>query len=228
MPRISQRKAQRGSQRWLQALVNERPDVFAREFLPQIGYAPEDQLEWLSPLRTDAYSEYRDEAFLERLDVTLSRTSLSEFWPKRGPVWDALARGPRGEPILVEAKAHIPELYSPASAASEASLASIRASLSSAKKAFGSTAKHDWSGPLYQYTNRLAHLYLLRSLNRLPAYLAFLCFINARDVAGPSSVAEWAGALRLVHTILGLRESALSRYVIHVFVDAQELKEPAV
>jgi hypothetical protein len=225
MPRIVQRKAQRGSQRWLQELVNERPDLFARELLPQIGYSPGDAIEWLSPVRSDAYAEYRDEAFLDRLGIELPRCSLRDFWPRRGPVWDGLARGPRGEPILVEAKAHIPELYSPASSASEASLVSIRKSLVRAKKAFSSTAKHEWSGPFYQYTNRLAHLFLLRTLNRVPAYLAFLYFINARDVAGPNSVAEWVGALRLLETILGLRECVLSKYVIHVFVDVRELKK---
>jgi len=140
-------------------------------------------------------------------------------------VWDGLARGPRGELILVEAKAHIPELFSPASATSERSLATIRSGLAQTKEAVGSTAKHDWSGSFYQYTNRLAHLYLIRSLNRLPAYLAFLYFINAADVGGPSSVAKWHGALSLLHTILGLRERGLSQYVVQVFVDVRELKQ---
>jgi hypothetical protein len=224
MPRIDQSKAERGSQRWLQVLVNERPHVFAREFLPQVGYSPSDAITWLSPLREEDYAEYRDEDFVRKLGVTLSRHPLGEFWPSRGPVWDGLALGPGGEPILVEAKAHIPELHSPASAASEASLARIRESLAQTRQAFGSTAEHDWSGPFYQYTNRLAHLYLLRSLNGLPAYLVFLCFVNARDVKGPSSVAEWKGALQLVETILGVRKSDLRRYVIHVFVDVRELE----
>jgi hypothetical protein len=228
MTRIPQSKASKGSQRWLQTLVNQNPGVFARKFLPQIGYKPEDKVEWLSPLQEDKYAEYQDESFLEQLGVSLSHCPLQDFWPKRGPVWDGLALGPHGEPILVEAKAHIPEFYSPASAAREASLAVIRASLSRTKKALRSTAKYDWSGPLYQYTNRLAHLYLLRSLNRLPAYLVFVDFINAQEVSGPSSVAEWKGALKLADTILGLRKCTLSPYVIHVFVDVKELDLSAV
>ncbi len=30
----------------------------------------------------------------------------------------------------------------------------------------------------YQYINRLAHLYLLRVLNKIPAYLVFVYFVN--------------------------------------------------
>jgi hypothetical protein len=204
-------------------LVNERPELFARAFLPQIGYSPGESIEWLSPRESDSYAEYQDDAFLETLRVKTSRFSLSEFWPKRGPVWDGLALGPKGEPILVEAKAHIPEMYSPACSAQQVSLAKIRRTMSEVKKAVGSTSKHDWSGPFYQYTNRLAHLYFLRTLNRVPAHLVFLYFVNARDVRGPGSVAEWQGAIELVHAILGLRKTGIGRYVEHVFVDADDL-----
>jgi len=224
MPRIPQRKATKGSQRWLQILVNGHSDVFAREFLPKIKCSPDAKITWLSPLQEDEYAEYQDEAFLKRLGVQLSNHSLQDFWPKRGPVWDGLAViKPTNVPILVEAKAHIPEMYSPASAAREPSLTQIRESLALTKKAFGSTADYDWSGPLYQYTNRLAHLYLLSELNHVSAYLVFLCFVNAADMDGPSSVAEWEGALRLVRTILGLREGKLSRSVVHLFIDVKEL-----
>lgn len=203
--------------------MNERPDLFAREFLPKIGCDPGDVIEWLSPLKADDYAEYRDQAFLQRLRLDLKRRPLLGFWPNRGPVWDGLARGPRGEAILVEAKAHIRELYSPASVAREASLGRIRASLAEAKRGFRSTGTYDWSGPFYQYTNRLAHLHLLRTLNQIPAKLVFLYFVNAQDVSGPTSVSEWEGALKLAHTILGLNEKILSENVVQLFVDVREL-----
>lgn len=224
IPRIKQRRANRGSQRWLQLLVNQRPELFAREFLPRIGYAPGEPIQWLSPRESDSYAEYQDESFLEALGIKAGKPSLIDFWPRLGPVWDGLAVGPRGEPILVEAKAHIPEMYSPACSAREVSLARIRRTLTEVKKAVGSTSKHDWSGPFYQYTNRLAHLYFLRTLNRIPAHLVFLYFVNARDVRGPSSVAEWEGAIELVRAILGLRKTGIGRYVEHLFVDADALQ----
>lgn len=38
-----------------------------------------ETMKWLSPLKCDGYAEYRDEAFLERLDVKLNKVPLNEF-----------------------------------------------------------------------------------------------------------------------------------------------------
>lgn len=47
-------------------------------------------IEWLSPLRTDDYAEYRDAAFLQKLGLAQHAAALKEFWPTRGPQWDGL------------------------------------------------------------------------------------------------------------------------------------------
>ena len=216
--------AKKGSQKWLQKLVNNRPDMLARELAPALRLASGDQIFWLSPIKSDAYSEYSDDTFLECLNINLSKNSLEMFWPKRGPVWDGLGRTRHGDLILLEAKAHIGEMVSPPTAAVKTSLLKIRKSLDETKSFLGSKSLHDWASTYYQYTNRLAHLYLLRELNCLPAHLVFLYFVNAADVAGPKTREEWEGAIKLLHNFLGINRHKLSAYVIDAFIDVEELE----
>lgn len=105
----------------------------------------------------DDYAEYRDQAFLDLLGIKLPTRRLAFFWPRGGPQWDALGRAASGEVILVEAKAHLNELYSPATNASESSLAQIQASLAETAQGLGVPAGYDCSRQFYQYANRLAH-----------------------------------------------------------------------
>lgn len=227
MSRVWQKRAERGSQKWLQILVNRAPYLIDRAIAGKLGFASTEKITWLSPLTEDDYAEYRDEAFLSRLQVQAERTELRDFWPGRGPQWDGLGRTSRGEPLLIEAKAHIAELASPATAAGPQSRKVIARSLAMVKTGLGSRAAWDWCGSGYQYTNRLAHLYFLRKLNRIPAYLVFVSFLNADDVDGPETAEEWAGAIRLLQTFLGLDERRLHRAfggaVIDVFVDVKDI-----
>jgi hypothetical protein len=66
----------------------------------------------------------------------------------------------RGEVVLVEAKAHLNELYSPATGASESSLMQIQSSLGETASGLGVRPGFDWSKQFYQYGNRLARAYL--------------------------------------------------------------------
>src|SRR5262245_48810079 len=61
-----------------------------------------------SPLAGDDFAEYRDEAFPDRFSVTLSKGSISTFWPSGGPQWDALRRAASGE-----AESYVAKLLSP-------------------------------------------------------------------------------------------------------------------
>jgi hypothetical protein len=228
MSRVAQKTAARGSQKWLQLLVNQAPHLLDPALAHELNLAGTDTITWLSPKADDAHAEYRDEAFLTRLDVELERTPLSSFWPARGPQWDALGRTSRGEPLLVEAKAHIPELLSPACQATGKSLRTIRASLDRVKRAIGSRTAADWCGTYYQYTNRLAHLYLLRNLNHVPAYLVFVYLLNDTEMSGPRTPEEWAGALELVHAQLGIDDERLAKAfgsaVIELFIDVKDIE----
>lgn len=220
MSRVEQGEGARGSLKWIQKVVNQNPalmdDVIRRAF----GWDDEEQVQWLSPLKSDAYAEYRDEAFLDLLGVRPYRVPLVNFWPPRGPQWDALARTSGGRRILVEAKANLPELVTPASGASEKSRARIVQSLDACKRYLGVDAAVDWSGQYYQYCNRLAHLYWLRVLNELPAYLVLVYFVKARDVNGPATVAQWDLAIDEMYKVIGLgKDHALSPFVVNVYID---------
>jgi hypothetical protein len=227
MSRIPQKRAGRGSQKWIQQLVNEAPSLLDRAIGRHLNLSPTDKIVWLSPLANDGYAEYRDDMVLSKVEASPGVAPLSSFWPARGPQWDALGRTSRGEPLLIEAKAHIPELLSPPTQATGRSLAAIRASLDRVKRAVGSRAAADWSSTYYQYTNRLAYLYFLRSLNRIPACLVFVYLLNDVDMHGPSSAEEWAGALRLVHAQLGIDEARLAKAfgaaVMDVFIDVADI-----
>jgi hypothetical protein len=223
MTRHVQQKASAGSQRWLQILINDAPEVLNRIIVEELSLGDTGSIEWRSPRQDDGYAEYQDKAFLDRLGVATDRVPLAEFWPRRGPVWDGLGRTRRGDILLLEAKARIGELVSPASQAGEASRDLIERSLTATKRFLKVATAYDWTDRFYQYTNRLAHLYFLRHLNQEPAYLVFVYFINATDVGGPTCREEWEGALRLLHAFLGVERHLLTPYVCHVFIDVKEL-----
>jgi hypothetical protein len=224
MSRREQGLAERGSQKWLQILVNQRPEIIDQVLSDRLGLAPDEWVHWLSPLKNDNYAEYSDGEFLAKLAIRLDIVPLQSFWPQGGPVWDALAKTDRGDLILVEAKSHIAELVTQPTKASEKSLARIQKTLDKTKRFLGSHSLADWATYFYQYTNRLAHLYLLRELNDLPAYLLCVYFINDHEMGGPSTQAEWQGAIELMESFLDIREHRLSGYVLDVFVDVRELE----
>jgi hypothetical protein len=217
----------KGSQKWLQLLVNKFKPIFFREILremPHLNLNCIDQIEWLSPLEKDDYVEYSDSAFIDRLRVKLNHESLSDFWPNRGPVWDGLAKIDKKDILLIEAKSHIVELLSILKANANNSLGKISQSLTKTQDFLGAKSHLDWTAPFYQYTNRLAHLYFLREMNKLPAYLVFVYFINDPDMNGPSTREEWQGALKLMKTLLGLSRHKLSKYMADIFIDVNELQ----
>jgi hypothetical protein len=221
---MTQPFAYAGSQRWLQISVAKTPALLD-EALRHSGVIDiDDSVQWKSPLASADFVEYRDGEVLRNLGVeTLPIRSLKEFWPKGGPVWDALGRSTKDRLILVEAKAHIPEAASPPSKASAASLELIRRSLNEARSYYAPKATAEWSASLYQYANRLAFQYLFSHLNGLPSRLVFLDFYNAPDVDGPKSEAEWIGATRLIHALLGLPADITKYGVYHAYVDVKRI-----
>ena len=222
--RYPQSNGVRGSLKWIQRAVNERPEYLNRMVRDACDIPDDEAIEWVSPLADDKWAEYRDDEFLNRLGIQLDARPLYDFWPRRGPQWDALAKTDAGGAILVEAKAHIREVVSSPSKASPNSLAKIGASLWETQRFLRVDTSIDWTATLYQYANRLAHLYLLRELNGIPARLAFVYFVGDEYMKGPRTIAEWQAALTVVKSVLGLpRRHRLSAYVADVFLDVAEL-----
>jgi len=166
---------------------------------------------------------YQDQAFLDLLGIKLLKVSLSDFWPSKGPVWGGLGKSETGEVFLVEAKSHIAEVLSPKTGAGATSLRKIKKSLGDTKTFLHSNSEHDWTSTFYQYTNRLAHLYLLRALNKVPAYLVFVYFVNDKDMNGPQSIDEWNGGLSLLTSYLGIGRHRLKQYIADIFIDIGEI-----
>ena len=73
MGKIIQQKGIKGSLKWTQYILNEHPDFLdnsINKFLPDSYTQP---IEWLSPLADDDYAEYRDQIFLDLLEIKLKK-----------------------------------------------------------------------------------------------------------------------------------------------------------
>jgi len=219
MSRHPQKSNSHGSLKNLQVAINEKKRYLDCEISKVIG--KQMKIDWRSPLQTDDYAEYRDEDFLIMLGA-LNRIKypLIDFWPKKGPQWDAL--GVSGdEIILVEAKANIPEMVSPGTGAENPqSIEKIKNSLDEVKEYLSVSDSIDWTGTFYQYVNRIAHLYYLREKNDIKAHLLFIYFINDVTVHGPKTKDEWLGAIQTMECYLGLAKNhKLRKYIHDVFID---------
>lgn len=224
-------KASKGSEKHIQTLVNAVPELLNKQIAENISQSKPLNIEWVSPLKP-AYHEYSDADFLNVLGLSAHVAKLKKFWPNGGPNWDALGKAGSGEIFLVEAKAHIDEIVSPATAAKSLSKKRIIASLNLVKKFLGIKDNQPWHGKFYQYANRIAHLYFLRVICRVDAYLIFLNFLNddtRSDVPAiitPKTKDEWVAATRVVENYLSVRGTKLSKYIIHAYVDVQKLTTP--
>jgi len=226
MARTPQSEANRGSQKWLQRLVNHYPLLLEEALRPKLNLPQEAAFEWLSPLRHDEYAEYSDQTFIDRLRVDLIHSPLGTFWPNGGPVWDGLGRTKRGDLILVEAKSHIGEVISTPTRARGVSLDRIIASLEQTKTFLRANMTIDWSRYFYQFTNRLAHLYLLRQKNHLSAFLVMIYFVGDQEMNGPMTPDEWRGAILLLKKFLRVNNAWTNAHILDVMIDVQQLPPP--
>lgn len=214
--RAKQPVGEKGSLKWMQRAVARRADLLQPD-----GLSP---VTWLSPLVTDDYAEYRDTAFLEKLEVGGLAEELGAFWPGRGPQWDALGLCREG-PVLVEAKAHLGEFLTPACQAKGASHARIADAMSQVRIGLGAGAGADWMQTYYQYANRLAHLWWFH-LHGIKAQLVLVGFLNDEEMGGPRHAEVWEAAYRCADYALGLpRRHLLSRYIHHLTPDTGALAD---
>ncbi len=225
--RVPQGKSNGGSQKWLQIVINNAPSLLDEKVRSELGLARSRRIEWLSPMKTDGYAEYRDEAFLRHLGVTNLHIPLKEFWPERGPQWDGLGRiSPSGTYFLVEAKANIPELVSSCQADDSRSQQLIHQSLADTQSYLRCRSLIPWESGFYQFANRIAHLYYMRVLNHTKAYLVFTYFVNDATHK-PTTRLQWESALALQKRLMGLSRHRLQRYTAEVFLDVKRVETAA-
>jgi len=218
-------RGDKGSMKWIQILINDRSDIINSRIRSKFDIPQNIAIQWLSPLKEEDYAEYRDEAFLTALGLMPQsmKVKLNDFWPKGGPQWDALGRLSDGTPLLVEGKAHISEVLSYIQAKSPKSIKLIEQSFERTKKKLGVRTSNPWTGPFYQYANRIAHLHFLNNLNGIKSYLVFVNFVGDKEMGGPKSEYEWVGVDSLIHSYLGVGPMNLKPYMADICVDVGEL-----
>jgi Swiss Army Knife protein, DSP-PTPase phosphatase domain len=204
------RPHEQGSKLQVQIYVNRRPSALTQAVLEQIPSLADTgaRLCWISPLEHEAFAEWQDKAFLQAVGLGPLADELATFWPKGGPVWDALAVAllPEGghDVVLVEAKSHVDELYSGGCKASARSRTKIAAALEQTKQWLGVEPNPEaWMGRLYQTANRYAHLYWLREVARVPTWLVYVLFLDDRTHLGASRQ-TWEVELPRAKAELGL------------------------
>jgi hypothetical protein len=185
---------------------------------------PELSLEWIYPRQRETRPEPTGTEFLE-LDRT-RQAAWQKFWPQTGTLqtWDGVARCrdvTASAWVLIEAKANHPEFCSPPSGATSRSLIQIRHSLDQTKKALGVHRFFPWHGTYYQYANRLAFLFFLKTIG-ISAHLVFLYFYGDRfpdETPCPGSPERWRDLIRACHLTLGLPDRhALQPWIHDVFL----------
>lgn len=212
--RVIQPEGRRGSLKWIQRAVEYSPDLLQLTDLPGIT--------WLSPLRADGFAEYRDGALLGLLGLSHLSATLREFWPRRGPQWDALGMTRQG-PVLVEAKAHLREFLSPPTQARGVSRARIEAAFRAVQDDLGIRPRASWAEVYFQYANRLAFLWWLRRQG-VDAKLLFVSFLGDADIGGPESAEAWHAAFSAADHALGLpKRHELAAHVHHVLPDVRRI-----
>ena len=203
-------QAYKGSQRHIQTYVNQHAEKLNEQILKSFSSLEllNPKIIWVSPLKEKGYKEYQDEEFLEAIGLEHLHNQLKNFWPKGGPVWDALAtveivgNSTCKEVILVEAKSHPEEIKSNCSAISSKSIDMINKSLEETKRCLGVDECIDWTKNYYQMVNRIAHLCFFHK-ECIPAWLVNLYFIN--DIKHkPTTLEEWKETLANVKKVLGI------------------------
>ncbi len=219
-----QKSDSKGSLNDIQLLINKCPTILNNAIIENNMKLAKEDFEWLSPLEKDGFAEYVDNDFIKLLKLNPVKP-LIDFWPISGAHWDALGKSISGKVFLVEAKANITEIVSdPSGATNPVSIKLINQSLSETKDYLNINNTIDWSSKFYQYTNRIAHLYYLRVLNNIDAYLVNIYFLNDKDVKGPKTKEEWEAAILVMKMYLGVGRHKLSKYMIDVFIDVEEIK----
>jgi hypothetical protein len=84
-----QKKGDKGSLKWMQILINNRPDIINLQIQHNFRIPACTEIEWVSPRKEEYYAEYRDEAFLKVLGVSPAESQTDRFLAER---WSTMGR----------------------------------------------------------------------------------------------------------------------------------------
>lgn len=186
------------------------------------------ELELRSPLESASFEEYRDQAFLDAVGLGDHSAELSAFWPSSGPRWDGLGTfsgQTKPSVVLFEAKSWPDEMRSDCKATADTSKRLIQKSLETTCAWLGVTPSPAWTVGLYQYANRLAHLYFLQEVLKLDVRLVNIYFLDDHTHK-PTTRSEWDAALAAAKAELGLSGPVAN--ALDVFLPAKSRDELVV
>ena len=199
-----------GSQLQVQIYANRRSGDLTKAVLDALPSLASEtrKICWTVPLEHEGYAEPKDEAFLRAVGYGDLAQELAKFWPAGGPVWDALAVVvfPDRRPgiLLAEGKSYPSEFRGGGTKAGEVAREKISQAIASTQRWLCVDDVADlWLGDLYQSANRLAHLYWLREVAKVEAWLVHLLFTDDYTHRGASRE-EWDRDLPLIDQQLGL------------------------
>lgn len=215
----------KGSQYQLREYVNRYPNELHGAIVALFPELESRTIEWRAPLERDEYIEPQDRAFLSAIGREDLMPQLKDFWPKGGPVWDALAvldpqsggragrnpRGRKGTPGGVLRRRLAGE-------GSECRREDPHRARADATMGGHHPDPDRWIGPLYQSANRYAHLYWLREVARVDAWLVHVLFLDDMTHNATSRDA-WDAALPQIERELGLAGVHVP-HAGHVFLPA--------
>lgn len=194
-------------------------DSYVTAVLPQ----PDGAISWLYPSETTTAEATEEPKDLSFVDLTERQDEKwRDFWPSPGNRrWDGVARW-NGEWLLFEAKANEREFISHRADASPRSLSQIIVALDEVKRYLRVPQDSVWHKDYYQYANRIAVLYFLNVVAKIPARLIFLYFTGDAFPDGrpcPQNDQDWRPLIGKCHAELKLPEvHPLSDRIHDVFV----------
>jgi hypothetical protein len=216
------------SQLQIQIAVNRHRDELEAQTLKALPSLAETEpeLDWRSPLEADRFREYYDGRMLDRIERSDLREALRDYWPQRGPRWDALAvvRSSRGEwlgPLLVEAKSYPAEMLSSCKAEGDRR-ARIEEQLRATREYFGVAEEFAsaWTDGLYQLANRLAFLRFFEK-EVGAAWLLIVCVVSDPTApGGGTGEREWEPEIASKEKLLGLTDGSVQG-MGHVFIEGR-------
>ena len=161
--------------------------------------------------------------FLLNLDkdyIDIANSKLKEFWPKNGPQWDGLAiiknKNVESGVLLIEAKAHINETNSTLKATSYESINKIKESIRISQEYYN-IKSNDWTNNIYQLGNRIAYLYFMNIILKIPTWLVLINFIDGDYKS--TTIEQWINHYNNIYKQMEIKHSndMLLNKIIHIF-----------
>jgi len=209
-------RAFKGSQLQVQLYVNCHQSTLDAALTTELSALGGQPIDWRSPRPASRYRELRDGAFLRRTGLTDLEPSLTDFWPRGGPVWDGV--GTLGETasdglVLLEGKNYPAETESAWRATAPESRRMIQKALDQTREELDARGDPSaWTERYYQLANRLAWLVWLRR-HDVPTWLAFLCFTDDQR-HGATTRNEWERDMKTIEGALGVELSTIPQVAV--------------